>query len=198
MARGPVAAATAVAVATAGGPAAVAAVVRAAAARAEHTRVDGLCTLSPRSRAHRRAVACSPGCPGRDLLPSSTMPPRPGSSASLARVAAPLLAIAAALTACKGAPPEATTCTCTPGNRAIIKAADGTPLDSNALLAQLRLHRREVEAHRTPRDIKVLDDQLRFALVSFCQPCGDWVQDRMTIEELFPLARLDDAAGACR
>jgi hypothetical protein len=118
------------------------------------------------------------------------MPPR-----LLARLATPLV-VAAALTACRAPAPDDTTCKCTPGNRALTKAADGTLLDGNALLAQLRQHRREVEKHRTPRDIKVLDDQLRFALVGLCQPCGDWVQDRMTIEELFPLARLDDAAGA--
>jgi hypothetical protein len=119
------------------------------------------------------------------------MTSRPGlSTAHFALVA---LTVAAA---CRGAPPEATTCACTPGDRALTKAADGTPLDGNALLAQLRLHRREVDEHRTPRDIKVLDDQVRFEVISLCQPCGDWVQDRMTIEELYPLSRLDDAAGA--
>jgi len=41
------------------------------------------------------------------------------------------------------------------------------------------------------RDIKVFDDELRFAILSFCQPCGGWVGDRLTIEAMFPLQRLD-------
>jgi hypothetical protein len=112
------------------------------------------------------------------------------------RLFAPLATVALVFAAACKAPPAETACTCTPGNRALTKAADGSPIDASSLLARLRLHRREVEEHRTPRDIKVLDDQLRFEIGNFCQPCGDWVQDRMTIEELYPLSRLDDAAGA--
>jgi hypothetical protein len=100
------------------------------------------------------------------------------------------------LAGCHDAPTEDATCRCTPANHALTKAADGTPIDGASLLARLREHRREVAAHRTPRDIKVLDDQLRFEIANFCQPCGEWVGDRMTIEELYPLDRLDDAAGA--
>jgi hypothetical protein len=87
-------------------------------------------------------------------------------------------------------------CRCTPGNLSRTKLADGTSLDSAALLGKLRRHRRDVEQHKNPRDIKVFDDELRFEISNFCQPCGDWIQDRMTIEDMFPLARLDDAAGS--
>ena len=87
-------------------------------------------------------------------------------------------------------------CRCTPGNLSRTRSADGTVLDGATLLGKLRRHRRDVEQHKTPRDIKVFDDELRFEILSFCQPCGDWVKDRMTIEELFPLARLDDAASS--
>jgi hypothetical protein len=87
-------------------------------------------------------------------------------------------------------------CRCTPGNVSRTRLADGTYLDGAALLGKLRRHRRDVEQHRTPRDIKVFDDELRFEIANFCQPCGDWVKDRMTIEDLFPLAQLDDAAGS--
>jgi hypothetical protein len=98
--------------------------------------------------------------------------------------------------ACRGAAPADEVCTCTPGNRSQTRQADGSVLDGPALLGKLRRHRRDVEQHRTPRDIKVLDDELRFEIANFCQPCGAWVHDRMTIEDLFPLARLDDAANA--
>jgi len=33
-------------------------------------------------------------------------------------------------------------------------------------------------------------------VIELCQPCGDWVADRMTMEELFPLERLDQAVRA--
>ena len=55
---------------------------------------------------------------------------------------------------------------------------------------------RDVEQHRNPRDIKVDDDELRLHVATFCQPCSDWVNDHATLEALFPLDRLDDAAGA--
>jgi hypothetical protein len=98
--------------------------------------------------------------------------------------------------ACRQPPAGDGVCRCTPGNQSRTKLADGTYLDGTALLGKLRRHRRDVEQHRNPRDIKVFDDELRLELSNFCQPCGDWVQDRMTIDELFPLQRLDDAAGA--
>jgi hypothetical protein len=102
----------------------------------------------------------------------------------------------AALAACSSTPAEPASCRCVPGNVSRTKLADGTAMDSAALLDRLRRHRRDVEQHRTPRDIKVGDDELRFAILSYCQPCGDWVGDRLTIEQMFPLARLDDAASA--
>jgi len=117
-----------------------------------------------------------------------------GTLAVVAAVAA--AGLAAALAACGGAPAEDAVCRCTPGNASRTRLADGTTLDGAALLGKLRRHRRDVEQHRTPRDIKVFDDELRFEISNFCQPCGDWVKDRMTIEDMFPLQRLDDATGS--
>lgn len=88
------------------------------------------------------------------------------------------------------------TCRCSPGNVARAALPDGTHLDGPALLGMLRRHRQDVVAGRNPRDIKVADDQLRLAVIDYCQPCGDWVKDRSTIEEMFPLDKLDDAADA--
>jgi hypothetical protein len=106
--------------------------------------------------------------------------------------------VLAIVAACRDTPVGDGVCRCTPGNRSRTRLADGTFLDGAALLGKLRRHQRDVEQHRTPRDIKVFDDELRFAISNFCQPCGDWVEDRMTIEEMFPLSRLDDAAtGIC-
>jgi hypothetical protein len=105
--------------------------------------------------------------------------------------------VLATVAACRDTPPaDDGVCRCTPGNLSRTKLADGTALDGAALLGKLRHHRQEVEQHRNPRDIKVFDDELRFQISNFCQPCGDWIQDRMTMENMFPLARLDDAAGA--
>jgi len=112
-------------------------------------------------------------------------------------VAALGLAIGVATGAChRDSAVDNAVCRCTPGNLSRTRRADGTTLDSAALLGKLRRHRRDVEQHKNPRDIKVFDDELRFEISNFCQPCGDWIQDRMTIEDMFPLARLDDAAGS--
>jgi hypothetical protein len=114
------------------------------------------------------------------------------------RVSAIAMALAA-LAACRDArPADDSACRCTPGNVSRTHLADGTVLDGATLLGKLRRHKRDVEQHRMPRDIKVDDDELRFAILSFCQPCGSWVGDRMTIEEMYPLQHLDDAAdGVC-
>jgi hypothetical protein len=100
-----------------------------------------------------------------------------------------------ALAACRGPAADDAVCRCTPGNLSRTKQADGTTLDSATLLDKLRRHRREVEQRRNPRDIKVFDDELRFEIASFCQPCSDWIGDRLTVEEMYPLDRLDDAVG---
>lgn len=73
---------------------------------------------------------------------------------------------------------------------------EASPLDGAGLVAKLQTHRRMVAEHRNPRDIKVFDDELRFAIANFCEPCNHWISDRMTLEELYPLARLDDATRA--
>lgn len=117
-------------------------------------------------------------------------------SVAFALAALTALCGAAALGACRATPADDGVCRCTPSNQSRTKAGDGTYLDSAALLGKLRRHRRDVELRRTPRDIKVDDDELRLELVSFCDPCSDWIKDRLTIEALFPLDRLDDAAGA--
>ncbi len=105
--------------------------------------------------------------------------------------------VLATIAACHDTPPaDDGVCRCTPGNLSKTKLADGTALDGAALLGKLRRHRQDVEQHKNPRDIKVFDDELRFQISNFCQPCGDWIKDRMTIEDMFPLARLDDAANA--
>ncbi len=64
------------------------------------------------------------------------------------------------------------------------------------MLERVRTHRRMVSDHANRRDIKMVDDEIRIDVTAFCQPCGDWVGDRMTVEDMFPLARLDDATGA--
>lgn len=107
-----------------------------------------------------------------------------------------LLAIAILLSACRAPATEDAACRCVPENRSRLKLADGTPVDGATLLARLRRHAQMVAERRNPRDIKVLDDQLRFEVASLCQPCGEWVGDRLTMEELFPLDRLDDAQRA--
>jgi hypothetical protein len=114
------------------------------------------------------------------------------------RLALALVAVLAAA-ACRSdrtTPADDPVCHCTPGNSSRAKLADGTYLDGPALVGKLRYHRQAVEQKRTPRDIKVFDDELRLAIIGYCQPCSDWVQDRMTIEDMFPLQRLDDAASA--
>src|SRR5262245_40474661 len=113
-------------------------------------------------------------------------------------LATALVALAAFtdLSGCRGKPADDGVGRCTPGNQSRSRARDGTVLDGAGLVNKLRRHRRDVEQRRNPRDIKIDDDELRLELSSFCQPCSDWIRDRMTVEEMFPLARLDDAASA--
>jgi hypothetical protein len=102
-----------------------------------------------------------------------------------------------ALVACRGAPAEDAACTCTPGNASLIKGrGEAAPMDGEALLAKLRHHQQLVDQNTNPRAVKVFDDELRFAVGNFCQPCGDWVKDRMTIDDLFPMLRLGEARSA--
>lgn len=88
-------------------------------------------------------------------------------------------------------------CRCTPGNVSRTKAVDeAAPMDGPALLERLRRHKRYVEERRNPRDVKVFDDELRYAILEFCQPCSAWVGERMTMEQMFPLDRLGEATSA--
>jgi len=138
----------------------------------------------------------------------ASLPRRRGFAAKLrgmprptTRSTRPLLAtaaLAAAVAGCHGEPTEDGTCRCAPANRARARRPDGSTLDGATLLTSLRRHKRDVALQRPGRDVKLFDDELRLELIEFCQPCSDWVKDRLTIEEMFPLDRLDDAvAGVC-
>lgn len=79
-------------------------------------------------------------------------------------------------------------CTCTPANLVRTKAGELVPM--------LRRHCQLLADSASHRDVKMVDDEIRTITTELCQPCGAWVGDRLTIEEMFPLARLDDATGA--
>jgi hypothetical protein len=116
----------------------------------------------------------------------------------MTRLVHAMAALAAALAGCRNAPTDDGVCRCTPENRSRARLPDGSTLDGATLLAKLRRHKRDVALHRPGRDVKLFDDELRLELTGFCQPCSAWVQDRLTIEDMFPLDRLDDAAaGVC-
>jgi len=85
-------------------------------------------------------------------------------------------------------------CTCKPGNTTKLSHA-GAPIDSASVLALVRRHRTLVDQHAQGRDVKLVDDEIRLEVAALCNPCGDWVGDRMTVDEMFPLSRLDDATG---
>ncbi len=105
--------------------------------------------------------------------------------------------VAGGLAACRETPREPLTCSCTPANRSLVKNHDqAAPMDGDALLALLRRHQRDVQHGRNKRDLKVDDDELRLAVANFCQPCGAWVGDSLRIDEMFPLAQLDEATHA--
>ena len=98
---------------------------------------------------------------------------------------------------CKQPAEEAGPCACVPGNTArITSPIAAEPLTGVTLLAALRRHATDVRLGKGARDVKVFDDELRFAIIDFCSPCGGWVSDRATMEEMFPLERLDQAVGA--
>ena len=68
----------------------------------------------------------------------------------------------------------------------------GTPQPK--LLTLARRHRTLVDQHAPNRDIKLVDDELRLGMSVECQPCS-WVGDRLTVDEMLPMARLDDATA---
>ena len=108
----------------------------------------------------------------------------------------PLILVLVAL-GCQQPPKADERCTCTPNNASRVKLRDETaPIDGKQLLERLRRHQRDVRLGRNARDIKVDDDALRFAISNFCDPCNSWVSDSARIEELYPLARVDEAATA--
>lgn len=108
-----------------------------------------------------------------------------------------VVVLVAAIAACRGAQDGDGPCRCTPGNASQTRAVgEAAPMDGPALLERLRRHQRLVEEGRNPRDVKVFDDELRHAILGFCQPCSQWVGERMTMEEMFPLQRLGDATSA--
>ena len=122
------------------------------------------------------------------------MPPRRPVSAL---AVLPAIALTA-LGACRGSQPaEDTSCRCTPGNVSHIRSVgDAAPMDARGLLDRLHRHKSLVDEHRNPRDVKVFDDELRHAIIDFCQPCSAWVGERLTMEQMFPLDRLPDATSA--
>jgi hypothetical protein len=117
---------------------------------------------------------------------------------SVLALAALSAATIAPLSACRGSTADdGAPCRCTPGNASHTRSVgDTAPMDGPALVDRLRRHKRLVDEGRNPRDIKVFDDELRHALLDFCQPCGSWVGERMTMEQLFPLSRLTEATSA--
>jgi hypothetical protein len=109
----------------------------------------------------------------------------------------PSLLLVLAIAGCRDTPRNDQPCACKPGNVSKVKRLhDDAPITGESLVGLLRRHQQQVAQGKNPRDIKVFDDELRFAISNFCQPCGDWVRDRMTIEDMFPLSRLDDATSA--
>jgi hypothetical protein len=114
-----------------------------------------------------------------------------------AGVTARLVLVWLLLVGCEEPAPRDEACTCTPSNVGRTKGIrEDAPMTGVSLVARLRRHASDVALGKNPRDIKVIDDQLRFAIVDFCSPCAAWVEDRLTIEQMFPLDRLDEAASA--
>jgi len=90
------------------------------------------------------------------------------------------LAIVAVLAGCHDEPVKS----CTPAGKA-----------KPELLGLLRRHRAmAAQGGANGRDIKLVDDEIRIAEALACQPC-EWVGDRLTVDEMVPLSRLDDAVG---
>jgi hypothetical protein len=75
-----------------------------------------------------------------------------------------------------------------------MKACTPTGHTKPDLLVQLRRHRTMVDQRAAGRDVKLVDDEIRIAESLACQPC-EWVGDRSTVDEMVPLAHLDDAVG---
>ena len=117
---------------------------------------------------------------------------------SVLALAALSAAAVATLGACRGrTTDDGGPCRCTPGNVSHTRSVgDASPMDGPALVDRLRRHKRLVDEGRNPRDIKVFDDELRHALLDFCQPCSSWIGKRMTMEQMFPLHRLPEATSA--
>jgi hypothetical protein len=105
--------------------------------------------------------------------------------------------LAIALLGCREPAKDDGKCTCTPNNASRVKLRnEAAPVDGKQLLERLHRHKRDVQLGRNARDIKVDDDELRFAISNFCDPCNSWVLDTMRIEDLYPMARLEEAANA--
>jgi len=103
------------------------------------------------------------------------------------------------LVACAPSSTEDVVCRCTPANSSLTRRVGAAaPMDGAALLGELRRHRQAVRDGKNARAVKLVDDELRLALTDFCHPCSAWVTDRLTIDEMFPMSRLDDATtGVC-
>lgn len=86
------------------------------------------------------------------------------------------------------APDVPARCACTP-TAASAKA-------STAILQLIQRHQAAVLAgDRNGRETQMIDDELRNKSIMACDPCGAWIGDRATAEELYPLAHATDAVG---
>jgi hypothetical protein len=146
---------------------------------------------------HRQTRTSTSGYPAADDEPDEAIDEAPMTRSLMTRLVL-ATAVAAAIAGCHDAPTDDGVCRCTPDNRSRTRLPGGGFLDGATLLGKLRRHRSDVALQRPARDVKMFDDELRLELTGFCQPCSDWVKDRLTIEDMFPLDRLDDAAaGVC-
>jgi hypothetical protein len=67
---------------------------------------------------------------------------------------------------------------------------------SAALLELVHRHAHAVrDGQRNGRDTKLIDDELRMQSQILCEPCGAWIGERTTPEEIYPFAREAEAVG---
>ena len=67
---------------------------------------------------------------------------------------------------------------------------------SASLLDLIRRHQGAVrDGQRNGRGTKLIDDELRLQSSILCQPCGAWIGERATPEEIYPLDRADGAVS---
>ena len=99
--------------------------------------------------------------------------------------------LALTLVGCSSPAPETpATCACSPTQ------PEAAPKASLAIRALVRRHQAAVrDGHRNGRDTKLVDDELRLQSAILCEPCGGWIGERATAEEMYPVDRVEDALG---